>query len=65
VRAAAGSALSVGVGCLFVSPALFLARTIAAPEVVDGLPHDKGVDWWGLGILLWEFLTGERMCRCR
>lgn len=30
-----------------------------APEVVDGLAHDKGVDWWGIGILLWEFLTGE------
>jgi serum/glucocorticoid-regulated kinase 2 len=27
-------------------------------QVIDGLPHDKGVDWWGLGILLWEMLTG-------
>ena len=34
---------------------------VAAPEVVDGLAHDKGVDWWGIGILLWEFLTGESM----
>ena len=38
----------------------------AAPEVVDGLPHDKSVDWWGLGILLWEFLTGaQQTCRGR
>ena len=39
-----------------LSPLHLSFRT--APEVVDGLPHDKGVDWWGLGILMWEFLTG-------
>ena len=38
-------------------PACF-ACLLAAPEVVDGCAHDKGVDWWGLGVLLWEFLTG-------
>jgi serine/threonine protein kinase len=29
-----------------------------APEVIDGSPHDRGVDWWALGVLLWEMLTG-------
>lgn len=29
-----------------------------APEVIDGLPHDKSVDWWSLGVLIWEMLTG-------
>jgi hypothetical protein len=29
-----------------------------APEVIEGYPHDKGVDWWALGVLLWEMLTG-------
>lgn len=29
-----------------------------APEVINGYPHDKAVDWWAVGILLWEMLTG-------
>ena len=26
--------------------------------MIDGRPHDKAVDWWSLGVLLWEMLTG-------
>jgi len=29
-----------------------------APEVVLGTGHDKGVDWWGLGVLVYEMLVG-------
>ena len=30
-----------------------------APEVVCGQGHGKGVDWWTLGVFLFEMLTGE------
>merc|ERR1719216_786314 len=28
-----------------------------APEVVSGVGHGKGVDWWTLGILIYEMLA--------
>lgn len=30
-----------------------------APEVITGKGHGKGVDWWTLGILIYEMLTGQ------
>lgn len=30
-----------------------------APEMVRQEPYTQAVDWWGLGILLYELLTGE------
>ena len=29
-----------------------------APEIVSGVGHNKQVDWWGLGILLYEMIIG-------
>lgn len=29
-----------------------------SPEMLDGTGHDKSVDWWSLGILLYEMLAG-------
>ena len=29
-----------------------------APEVLLGLPHTQAVDWWALGVLLFEFVNG-------
>jgi serine/threonine protein kinase len=30
----------------------------AAPEVIKRKPHGKTLDWYGLGVLLYEFLIG-------
>uniref|UniRef100_A0A0K2TZU8 Serine/threonine-protein kinase greatwall n=2 Tax=Lepeophtheirus salmonis TaxID=72036 RepID=A0A0K2TZU8_LEPSM len=29
-----------------------------APELLLRQPHDEAVDWWGLGVCLYEFVTG-------
>ena len=29
-----------------------------APEIISGVGHNKQVDWWGLGVLLYEMMIG-------
>jgi len=29
-----------------------------APEILQGLGHDKAVDWWTLGVLTYEIMNG-------
>jgi serine/threonine protein kinase len=29
-----------------------------APEIVDGKGHGKAVDWWSVGCIIYEMLTG-------
>ncbi|XP_041435994.1 protein kinase C delta type-like [Xenopus laevis] len=30
-----------------------------APEVIEGQAYDAGIDWWSLGILIYEMATGD------
>eukprot|EP01114_Cavostelium_apophysatum_P012722 TRINITY_DN2910_c0_g1_i1.p1 TRINITY_DN2910_c0_g1~~TRINITY_DN2910_c0_g1_i1.p1 ORF type:complete len:655 (-),score=195.25 TRINITY_DN2910_c0_g1_i1:52-2016(-) len=33
--------------------------TYSAPEVLDGSPYNKAIDYWSLGIVLFQFLVGK------
>eukprot|EP01119_Soliformovum_irregulare_P009135 TRINITY_DN2228_c0_g1_i1.p1 TRINITY_DN2228_c0_g1~~TRINITY_DN2228_c0_g1_i1.p1 ORF type:complete len:451 (+),score=96.83 TRINITY_DN2228_c0_g1_i1:22-1353(+) len=33
--------------------------TYMAPEIIEGQGYGKGCDWWGVGILLFDMLTGN------
>jgi hypothetical protein len=43
---------------LFVFNAFFDAYLFTAPEVLKGHGHGIAVDWWSLGTLLFEMMTG-------
>jgi serine/threonine protein kinase len=30
-----------------------------APEIIDGQGHGKAVDWWSVGAIIYEMLTGQ------
>ena len=36
-----------------------------APEIVKGNGHTKAVDWWSLGLVLYEMLTGHHPYKIR
>jgi serine/threonine protein kinase len=30
-----------------------------APEILKNLPYDQGVDWWAVGVMMFEMITGN------
>ncbi|KAL7600265.1 hypothetical protein Lser_V15G26047 [Lactuca serriola] len=45
-----------------VDPALVLTIQMT-PEIVQGRGHDKAADWWSVGILMYEMLSGKSSFR--
>ncbi|XP_074702636.1 serine/threonine-protein kinase N3 isoform X3 [Strix aluco] len=35
-----------------------------APEVLTDISYTRAVDWWGLGVLIYEMLVGELLQKC-
>ena len=37
---------------------ILLVVTYLAPEMIEGTGHDFTLDWWALGVLIYEMIVG-------
>lgn len=47
------------VGDFYYSTSFVGTHAYLAPEILQDRPHGKSIDWYGVGVCLYEFLVGR------
>lgn len=51
-----GLATHIGAGTTIT---LFGTRDYCAPEIIENEPHGMGCDWWSMGVMIFQMVTGD------